>query len=180
MCWGRWESVFIVWFAMVHVWTLFEKLCAVWGFFNSPSMDFGEQPATGCCSDCSKPVRGGSCPSLSQSSPAAVSSGLVWVGKLGLQGWDSALLGFSVGSARVSMAGDCELPPTGLPCPASQQGCGDKNHFRRVRGFISTLLRNPKNISHKKLSLFLPIIDTDKLIKSNFSLFSVFKLVKIQ
>lgn len=89
--------------------------------------------------------------------------------ELGLHGWHSDLLGFSARSASVSMAGDfgdCELSTVGLHFPASQQSYRDKNCFKRC--LISTLLRNSKNISDKKLSLLLPIKGTDKLIKSNF------------
>lgn len=86
-------------------------------------------------------------------------------------GWGSDVLGFSAGSASVSMAGDvgdCEHPPwdcTFLPLSSY----GDKNHLRIRRCLISTLLRISKNNSHKKLILFLPIIGTNKLV---FKLFS--------
>lgn len=81
MCLGWWKTVFIVWCAMARVWTLFDKLSAIWGLFISLSMDLGAQSAAGCWSDCVKSGHGVSCPSLSQSSAAGVSTGLVWVGR---------------------------------------------------------------------------------------------------
>lgn len=79
---------------MAHIWTLFEKLCAIWGLFNSLSMGLGAQSATGCGSDCAKPVHGGSCvePTLTCSCE---------LGELGLQSRDSDLPGFGAGSASV-------------------------------------------------------------------------------
>lgn len=173
MCWGWWKTVFIVWFAMAHIWTLFEKLCAVWGLFNSLSMGLGAQPATGCGNGWAKPVHGGSC---AWANPhMKLWAGRTWATEPWLR---SAWVWCWISQCPVAVSmtghfGACELPPMGPHFPASQQSYGDQNSFRIVRCLISTLLRNSKNISHKKLSLFLPIIGTDKLVpKLLFSLCS--------
>lgn len=169
MCLGWWKTVFIVWCAMARVWTLFDKLSAIWGLFISLSMDLGAQSAAGCWSDCVKSGHGVSCPSLSQSSAAGVSTGLVWVGRTwaGAQKCLSLVLG-QPACPWQEMLVTVSNPPwdcTFLPLSSY----GDKNHLRIRRCLISTLLRISKNNSHKKLILFLPIIGTNKLV---FKLFS--------
>lgn len=135
------------------------------GGFLTLSIDLGAQCAPGCCSGWAKPVHGGSCLSLSQSSAAVVSTGLVWVGRTWATGlwlrraWVQCWLSQCVHGSLWGLGASPQA--TALFCLSAelwrQKSLQDSTMFNVYS------INELKNHFTKKLSIFLPIIDIDKL-----------------